>query len=396
MSDILYPEKSARITGIGQSEVGRPSKKSALRLTMDACLQALGDAGLSPSDIDGIATYPGKSTEGGGIAPVGPTDVMLNLGIPSVANMSSTHEGPGHLGAMLNAVMAVATGTCRHVLLYRTVAQASARLISRSSTLLTGSRDRVDGFNALTVPFNAISPVNLWALHATAYFAKYGATSEQLGWVAVNGRTWAGLNPNAIYRKPITIDDYMASRVISTPLRLFDCDSHVDGSSAFIISHKDAAKDLKNPPIHIEALGVSQAGVSEGHFVGDFTSTQATKAGDMMWAHTDLSPKDVHCAQIYDGFSILTLMWLEAVRLCGIGEAASFVDGGKRIGMGGELPMNTSGGQLSQGRLHGYGHSYEACLQLWGRGGARQVEDAKTCVVANGGYGYGAVLLRRD
>ena len=107
----------------------------------------------------------------------------------------------------------------------------------------------------------------------------------------------------------------------------------------------------------------------------------------MLWSRTDLKPKDVDVAQIYDGFSILTLMWLEAVGMCAPGEAASFVEGGTRIGLDGELPLNTSGGQLSAGRLHGFGHTYEACVQLWGQGGDRQVKDAKTCLVTNGGFG---------
>lgn len=389
------PEKFACITGIGQSEVGRPSSRTALQLTIDACLQAIHDAGLKPSDIDGITTYPGRSSEGGGISPVGSTETMVALGLEPTWIGAST-EGHAHMGAIFQAIMAVATGLCRHVLVFRTVAQATARVTARTSTLLSSGRDRVDGNNAWTVPFNAISPVNINALYAQAYFQKYCATSEQLGWIAVNSRRMAGLNPNAIYRKPITIDDYLSSRVISSPLRLFDCDTHIDGSTALIISHRDAAKDLRNPPIHIEAMGMSIGGMGMGIHTGDFTSLPADKAGAMLWSRTDLKPKDVDVAQIYDGFSILTLLWLEAMQLCAKGEAAAFVDGGKRISLDGELPLNTSGGQLSAGRFHGYGHTYEACVQLWNRGGERQVRDAKVCAVSNGGYGYGALLLRTD
>lgn len=141
---------------------------------------------------------------------------------------------------------------------------------------------------------------------------------------------------------------------------------------------------------------MSISALGAGIHTGDFTSLAADKAGAMLWSRTDLKPKDVDVAQIYDGFSILTLLWLEAMQLCGKGEAAAFVEGGTRIGLDGELPLNTSGGQLSAGRFHGYGHTYEACLQLWGRGGARQVQDAGVCAVSNGGYGYGALLLRTD
>ncbi len=206
----------------------------------------------------------------------------------------------------------------------------------------------------------------------------------------------AALNPHAIYREPITIDDYMASRVISTPLRLYDCDTHIDGSTALVISHVYTAPDRPHPPVRIEAMGMSVSGLANGLLEGGFTAILADRAGEMLWSRTDLKPKDVDCAQIYDGFSIHVLLWLEAVGLCGRGEAAEFVAGGTRIALDGELPLNTSGGQLSAGRFHGYGHTHEACVQLWGRGGARQVAGAKTCMVTNGGYGYGALLLRTD
>lgn len=390
------PEKSACITGIGQTPPGRPSERSALRLTLDACLAAIADAGLVPEDIDGLIAHPGKSAEGGGISPVGVSEVTTALGIRPRWTNATSFEGPGHMGAIFSAVMAVATGLARHVVVFRSVAQASARMKSRESTLLTGSRGRAEGGNMWTVPYDAVSPVNLWALYAQAYFDRYGASSDQLGWVAVNGRRMAGLNPNALYREPITIDDYMASRLISTPLRLYDCDTHIDGSTALVISHVDTARDRPNPPIHIEAMGMSVSGLANGLLEGDFTSMLADRAGEMLWSRTDLKPGDVDCAQIYDGFSIHVLLWLEAVGLCGRGEAAEFVSGGTRIALDGELPLNTSGGQLSAGRFHGYGHTHEACVQLWGRGGARQVANARTCMVTNGGYGYGALLLRTD
>jgi len=212
----------------------------------------------------------------------------------------------------------------------------------------------------------------------------------------VNSRAMAALNPNAIYRKPITIDDYLASRLISDPLRLYDCDTHIDGSTALVLSHRDAVREGPNVPIRIEAMGMGISGFGVGLHTGDFTEMPARRAGDMLWARTDFTPKDLDFAQIYDGFSILTLMWLEALSICGPGEAAAFVEGGSRIGLTGELPLNTSGGQLSAGRFHGYGHTYEACLQLWNKGGARQVQGARTGVVSNGGFGYGCLLLTTD
>lgn len=391
------PEKKVRVTGVGQSAVGRPSDRTPLQLTLDACLAAIADAGLEPSDIDGLTTYPGPSSDAGGFSPVGATETMLALGLEPTWVGAST-EGHAHMGAIISAIQAIASGLCRHVLVFRTVAQAQARARVKHAMNMGGGPEGgpVRGGSAWTVPFNAYSPTNLYALYAQAYFHKYGATEAQLGAVAVNGRRMAGLNPNAIYRTPITIEDYLASRMISSPLRLYDCDTPIDGSTAILFSHRDAARDLARPPIEIEAMGMSLGGLGLGLHTGDFTALPADKAGAMLWSRTDLKPSDVDVAQIYDGFSILTLLWLEALQLCGRGEAARFVEGGSRIGLGGELPLNTSGGQLSAGRFHGYGHTYEACLQLWGRAGARQVRDAKVCAVANGGFGYGALLLKRS
>ena len=395
MTDTRFPEKSVAITGIGQSEVARPSRRTALQLTADACLEAIADAGLVPADIDGISTYPGRSPLGGGIAPVGSTEAMTILGIEPVWISAST-EGHAHMGAIVQAILALATGLCRHVLVFRTVAQATARQTSRGSTLLGSGSDRALGPDAWSLPYNAWSPTNMWALYAQAYFDKFGATPEQLGAIAVNGRRMAALNPKAIYRDPITIEDYLESRVISSPLRLYDCDTHVDGATALVFSRRDCVTDLRQPPIHVEAMGMAISKLGMGIHEGDFTSLPAERAGSMLWARTDLAPRDLDFGQIYDGFSILTLLWLEAIGICGRGEAAQFVEGGERIGLGGMLPLNTSGGQLSAGRLHGYGHTHEACLQLWGRAGNRQVADARAGIVTNGGYGYGALLLRRD
>ncbi len=390
-----YAEKRVCISGAGQSAVGRPSRKSALQLTLDACLAAIEDAGLTPGEIDGLTTYPGPVGEGG-FSPVGATETMIALGLQPRWVGAST-EGHAHMGAIFSAIQAIASGMCRHVLVFRTVAEASARMRARESSLMGGpGRSRATRGNAWTSPYNALSAGNIYALYAQAYFAKYGATSAQLGAIAVNGRNMAALNPNAIYREKITLDDYLASRFISTPLRLYDCDTHIDGSTAILLSHRDTARDMKRTPIGIEAMGMSIGGLGIGLHQGDFSSLPADKAGEMMWSRTDLRPKDLDVAQIYDGFSILALLWLEALQICKRGEAAAFVEGGTRIGLGGVLPMNTSGGQLSAGRFHGYGHTFEACQQLWGRAGERQVPGAKLCAVANGGYGYGALLLKRD
>jgi acetyl-CoA acetyltransferase len=323
---------------------------------------------------------------------------MIAMGLAPTWIHAST-EGHAHMGAIFSAVAAIASGLCRHVLVFRTVAQASARAEVSHAGVIGGGRNlaaTVWGGQSWTLPYHAYSAAMLYGLYAEAYFRKYGATSAQLGAIAVHSRRMAALNPNAIYRKPLSLDDYLASRVISSPLRLYDCDTHIDGSTALVLSSIETAPDRPRPPIAIEAMGMGLGGIGAGLHEGDFTGLPgAVRAGRMLWSRTDLTPADVHLAQIYDGFSILTLLWLEALGLCGPGEAAAFVEGGERIALDGPLTLNTSGGQLSAGRFHGYGHTHEACVQLWGRGGERQAPRSDLCVVSNGGFGYGALLLRR-
>jgi len=283
----------------------------------------------------------------------------------------------------------------RHVLVFRTTAEGSARKRAKGAMAWGGSAQRVAGMWQWAVPFGAFSPAPWYACYAQRYVHEHGLTPEQLGAIAVNNRRMAALNPAAVYQAPLSLSDYLDSRLIAAPLRLYDCDVPVDGSTAFVLSRLDAAADTRNAPLRIEAMGSAfdEGGLRQPT---DLTSFGAEAAGRMMWSRTDLTARDVDVAQIYDGFSILALHWLEALQLCERGEAGRFVEGGHNIGLDGVLPMNTSGGQLSAGRLHGFGHIHEACVQLWGLGGERQVPEARTSVVCAGAYGLGCMLLTRD
>jgi acetyl-CoA acetyltransferase len=391
-----HPERRVSISGVGQSAVGRPMPLSPLKLTVDACVAAIADAGLAPADIDGLVTYPGAHNTGDGYSPIGAIETAVALGLQPKW-LAASIEGHSHMGSVAMAIHAIASGACRHVLIFRTVAQASARARVHHAGVLGGGDQeaRVWGWQQWSVPFGALSTATLFALYAQGYRDKYGLTDEQLGAIAVNGRAMAKLNPNAVYRTPITIEDYLAGRMISTPLRIFDCDAFVDGSTALVLSHRDVAADLRQPPLDFEALALGINRIGMGGYVGDFTEFGVGPVGETLWSKTDLTPKDMDFAQLYDGFSIHVLLWLEELRLCGRGEAASFIEGGKRIGLSGALPLNTSGGQLSAGRFHGFGHIHEACLQLWGRAGERQIADAGVGIVSNGGFGVGAFVLRR-
>ncbi len=189
------------------------------------------------------------------------------------------------------------------------------------------------------------------------------------------------------------MDGYLSARMISEPLSLYDCDIHCDGSTALVLSTADYAADAPRPPVRIEAFGLAPPVRSQ--YAQHVELQPGRRAAEQLWNRTDLRPADVDVAGLYDGFSILTMFWLEALGFCGIGESGAFVADGKRIGLGGELPLNTNGGQLSGGRLHGLGFVHEACLQLRGHAGARQVDLARVAVVAVGALPYvGCVLLR--
>ena len=392
MFDHRY-EKDVAITGIGQSEVGRPSNKSAMRLTLDACLEAIADAGLQRSDIDGVACWPGDNNNGDPFSPVGPSALKSALGL-NVNWFGGGYEGPGPLTGVINGAMAIAAGLCKHVLVFRTITEASARLVNKQASALTNKTQGRDSSYAWQwfTPFNVLSATNLMALYAQRHFHEYGTRPEQLAQIALTCRQNAMRNPKAVFRTPMSMDDYMASRMISTPLRMFDCDVHCDASTAIILSRRDIAQDQPNQPIRIEAMGAALNQPWSWDQIS-LTKMAAFDVGQMMWARTDYTAQDVGSAQLYDGFSILTMIWLEALGLCPVGASGAFVEGGTRIALDGSLPINTNGGQLSGGRTHGLGYVHEACLQLWGRAEGRQTREHRVSTVAAGGGPLGGSLL---
>lgn len=391
-------ERKAVVSGIGQSQVGRRIYRDPLELTVDAVLAAVDDAGLSIADIDGIATYPGNQEVPPGFSGVGVVELQDALRM-ELNWFAGGLESPGQLGSVINAIAAVATGLASHVVCFRTVWEASAQGDkSRSSVTMggggTGSSYRAGSFMQWTLPFGAPSAANWIGMMANRHFYEFGTTREQLAWIALNGRRNAARNPNAIYRGPMTLEDYLGVRMVSTPLCLYDCDVPADGSTAVVVSRADSVDDLRHPPAHIEAVGSAIHGRPSWDQWDDLTTMALRDAAAMMWARTDLTPADVDVAELYDGFSFITLCWLEALGFCGHGEGGPFIDGGARIALDGEIPLNTHGGQLSAGRLHGYGFLHEACVQLWQRGDERQVRGGpEVAVVGAGGGPLGGCLL---
>jgi len=403
-------ERRTIISGIGQSAVGRRLGRSELDLTVEAAVRAIADAGLTRDDIDGLATYPGGGIGTGGFAGPSSPEVQDALRL-RLGWHDGGSEGAGQMRAVIAACLAVGAGLARHVLVYRTVTESSAQGAGGRQGIGgsgggggggSGSGvPRFSGFLQWYLPFGAVSAANWIALVAERRVHEFGLTRRQLGQIALNGRRNAALNPLAIYRDPMSLDDYLAARMISTPLCLFDCDAPCDGSTALIVSRVDHAPDLDHPACHVNAVGTALRGRPSWDQFDDMTTMAARDAGAAMWERTDLSPDDVDLAQLYDGFSILTMVWLEALGFCGRGESGAYVEDGTTISLDGRLPLNTAGGQLSGGRLHGFGLIHEACVQLRGDGGERQVtrgngHEPEVAVVANGGGPIaGSMLLTR-
>lgn len=387
----MVANNEAYITGIGQSQIGMKLTRHPLLLTLDAVKEALSESGLTIDQIDGVSTYPGRVPQMLGFSPVGADELIDALGIRATW-YAGGGEITSQLGAVVAAAMAVRTGQARHVICFRTVYEAAA--MARPEEYPMPRRDRVDGSSQWFAPFNAISAATWTAQYAMRHVKKYGMTREQLAQIALTDRAHAMLNPRALVREPLTMDEYMSARMIASPLCLFDCDRYSDASTVLIVSAGDAVDEVKCTPIRIAAM----AGSVERHSWDQAEWMACYPTGEDLWKRTDYKPSDVDTAQLYDGFSFQAVAWLEALGFCEIGEGGRFIEGGKRIALDGELPLNTFGGQLGAGRLHGFGFAHEAVVQLRGLGGARQIKnDPRIAVAASGGGPLAtALLLTRD
>ncbi len=398
-------EHRAVLSGIGRSRIGRRLMVDPLSLAVDASLAAIADAGLEIGDIDGLSTYPGGG--GFGMSEGGVSAIEEALRIhPTFINGGGDLPGPG--GSVIAAALAVASGLCRHVLCFRTVWESTYATLATQATQAAlaaqateppaggGGRkaERVSGpFREWRAPFGAMSAANWIALNATQYMHRYGAPREMLGLIALNARANAARNPVAIYRDPMTMDDYLSARPITSPFGLYDCDVPCDASIAVIVSDASVAGDLPHPAVRINATGTQ---ILERVSWDQDTLThepQVIGQAAHLWTRTDLTPADVDLALIYDGFTFNAISWLEALGFCGFGEAYDWLDDGRRIALDGDLPVNPHGGQLSEGRTHGFGFIYEAVAQLRHDAGERQVRNAATAVVTSGGGTPSGVLL---
>ncbi|HLG66431.1 MAG TPA: thiolase family protein [Acidimicrobiales bacterium] len=375
------------IVGVGYSQVGRRLPLSDDELVRQAITAAMDDAGLEVADIDGISTMGGDAMRMGHLLGIMPLNFFF----------TSSQLAPAFAEPAVMAIASVASGlshTCVAVRLIRQLGPANPA--ARGDEEAAGPRPpaHVSGDAQFSAPFGGGAPApTIGGLQMQRHMAQYGTTELHFAHNAVTARSHAALNSDAIFRDPLTVEDYLSSRYVSKPLRLLDCDYPVDSASAVIFTTEARARDRRSKPVMVESYALSAVRDFDMALLDDFVRNATVTCADSLWSRTDLTPADVDCAQLYDGFSVITFEWLEALGFCGPGEAGPFVaEGNTRLG--GRLPLNTDGGACNVGRRHGANFCIEAVRQLRGECGERQVPGAEVAVWSNGvGVFAGAVLL---
>lgn len=382
-----YPlQDQVAFVGVGESAYARDRGRSALGLTVEACVDAVRDAGVDPADIDGIA----GSTSGP------PAHVVQSaLGIPECrwwvnAPIPFTQQ-------VIEAANAVFSGACEVALVYHTTYRNAG---SSQSAAQDPFRARAATHSGSSGP-DGVDGVVGYAAWASRYLHEYDLGRSDLALVALNGRANAVRNEHAVMRQPLTMEEYLAGRMIREPLCVYDMDLPVDGADAFIVTTAERARTMSPPPVLIHAASLGQTDRPEEDQVLDLERTGQSVVVDALWERSELELDDMDLFYPYDGFSIITLRWLESVGYCGSGEApdilrASWSDSEGRVLLTGRVPVNTHGGSLSDGGTQGSGHVRESVRQLRGDAGAHQVTGARHALLTLGGFFFnaGGLLLR--
>ena len=366
------------IAGVGETEYSRNSGRSETRLALDAILHALDDAGLRREDIDGLMKWSVDTSS--------EAEIASNLGLRDLAWFGEVNQA-GNVGAALvaHAAAAIAAGLARCVVIYRGVNGRSGRRYGRGE--VTGRRGQ--GAAAFTEPFGLLTPQHQLAMVARRRMHEFGTTSRQFGWVAVSEREHANRNPRAMfYDTPLTIEDHQDSRFVVDPFHLYDCCLETDGGGALVLVDAERARGLRKPPALVRAA--AQAGPGDRGFV----DTAAVNLAPRLWAQAGIDPDDVDVAQIYDHFAPYVVFALDDYGFVERGEGGPFVEAGGIRWDGGALPVNTSGGHLSEAYLQGMNQLIESVRQVRGESTA-QVEDVQFSF-CDTGIGTGAVILERD
>jgi acetyl-CoA acetyltransferase len=384
-----FPGRSA-IVGIGATEFSKDSGRSELRLACEAVMAALADAGLAPSDVDGISTFMMDNNP--------EIEVARAIGAGPLRFFSRVHYGGGAAcGVVMQAALAVASGAADVVVCYRAMNERSQQRFGIGTVPTAAVATTETAHFGWYAPFGLMTPASWVAMQGQRYLHDYGATTEDFGRVAVACRRHAATNPNAwFYEKPITLEEHQASRWIVRPLRLLDCCQESDGAVAIVVTSVERARDLEQKPVVIRAAA---QGASRDQQM--MTSYYRDAIGDLpemadvareLYAQSGLGPKDFQTAVIYDHFTPFVLAQLEAFGFCGRGEAKDFIRDG-RIELGGALPINTHGGQLGEAYIHGMNGVAEGVRQVRGSAVNQVPGVANVLVTAGTGVPTSAVIL---
>ena len=372
----------AAIVGIGATEFSKDSGRSELRLALEATKAALDDAGLSASDVDGMATFV--------MDPSPEVQLMRNLGGGDLKFFSRVHYGGGAACAVVQqAAMAVATGIAEVVVCYRALNGRSGRRFGAGVQRLAPQPTAESAHYSWYGPFGLLTPASWVAMAAQRYMHEYGATGEDFGRVAVADRKHAATNPAAwFYQEPITLEDHQSSHWIVEPLRLLDCCQESDGAVAIVVTSLERARDCARPPAIIRAAAQGSADGQQmmtSYYRPDITGLpEMGLVARQLWEDSGLGPKDIQTAVIYDHFTPFVLVQLEEFGFCGRGEARDFIRDGN-IELGGGLPINPNGGQLGEAYIHGMNGISEAVRQI--RGTAANAVEAVEHVLVTAGTG---------
>lgn len=360
----------AAITGAATGFVQGAQGLEPLDMMAVVAQAAARDAGVSLRQVDGLFT--GMQTEF-----LSTLAVAEYLGLRPTFSDNNRLGGSSFLVHVQQAALALQAGLCNVALICYASNQRSA--MGRLQTSVAGN------WSAVEAPFAARFPVSSYALCAARHMHEYGTRREHLAAVAVAARAWAALNPEAFARGPLTVDDVLSAPMVSTPLGRHDCCLVTDGAAALILTRAEAARDAPQPPVYV--LGTaSEHWHKQISAMPDLCSTAASVSGERAYAQAGLGPRDIDVVQLYDAFTISTIMLLEDLGFCAKGDGGPFVADG-HIGPGGTLPVNTSGGGLSFAHpgMYGLFTLVEGTRQLRGQAQARQVKDAVTCLCQGSG-----------